>query len=123
MRVESTGNGVRPGHNEDNVQMIVTVADSQTGKPVINLAKSNFTVTFSVLGNVPACVVAPIIKTVENPVAGVYRLNVGYNNAACMGWYKGMYPVALQVSSTFNPLNPYSPGSYQGQIATLVEVR
>jgi hypothetical protein len=113
------GNNVALG-TENPLQALVTVADSATGLPVTNLSKGNFTATFALVN---ALCSAPIIKTVSSSVPGVYLVTFGFDpNTTVCTWKVAQYPVALQVYSIGNPFLINSPGSYQGQVATLLTI-
>ena len=98
---------------------VVTVSDAQTGQPIGNLSKGNFTATWSSV--YPLCA-QPEIKSVAASGTGIYRVSFGFSEGTLCMWRTGQYPVALKIFSNFNPGNPFSPGSYQGQVASLVQL-
>jgi hypothetical protein len=118
LQVVWAGDNVALGY-QSTLQVVLTVSDSETGLPVSNLSKGNFTATFASV--YPLCS-APIIKSVFNPTPGIYQLVMGFADNTLCTWKPARFPVAFQVFSTFNPANPLSPGSYQGQVSTLLEV-
>jgi hypothetical protein len=101
------------------LEAIITVSDAQTGLAIDNLSKGNFTASWS---NVYPLCAPPEIKAFYPSPGGLYRMTFGFSESTLCTWKAGQYPVALQVYSTFNPGNPFSVGSYQGQVASLVQL-
>ena len=119
VQVVSAGNNVRLGYVSDLLPTVVTVTDAKTGAPVQFLSKGNFTFTFAPV--VQLCA-APVIKSVTSQVPGVYNVVLGHGPDTLCSWKVAEYPVAVQVYSVANEFLPYTPGSYQGQVATLITI-
>jgi hypothetical protein len=120
VQVVSAGNNVSLGYVSTDLPTVVTVTDAQTGAPVQYLSKGNFTFTFAPV--VQLCA-APVIKSVSSQVPGVYNVVLGHDqNTTLCSWKVAEYPVAVQVYSVGNEILPFSPGSYQGQVSTLITI-
>lgn len=105
-----------------SMSVLAVVTDFKTGKPVTNLAKTNFSLVFVPVNGANACSSNPVIGAFSSNNPGVYAMTIGLP-AACAVWPKGQYPIAAIVTSTFNPLILNSPASYQGRTVMMAEVK
>lgn len=101
---------------EDTVEaanLLILVADAQTGAPIKGLTQSNFTVKnhFKLLGQNCSC---SHIKEVSYAGKGAYRLKIGFNpkKSSCF-WVKGEYLLQIAVDHD----------KYRGQAATQLSIR
>lgn len=118
-----SGFDVNKNYGSGSMAAVVTVSNFKTGKPAINLARTNFSFVFVPVNGASACSSNPVIGAFYSTNPGIYVATLNLPQSCAQVWPKGQYPVAVIVTSTNNPLNPSSPLSYEGQSVVMAEVK